>query len=445
MGKLMKNLRKLAVILVLCTNTAAFTLTSTVVQAAPRPLNSVAVIVNNGVVLESEVVNTMNSVKLNASRSGQQLPDDETLHHQIIERLIIDSIIQQIGQNAGIRINDQDVDQAIANIAQQNHISLDQLRGHIAADGMSYEAYREQIRKDMLLSEVRNNEVRRRVNILPQEVDSLAKQIAERAGNQSEFNLSHILIGLPESPNQQQVDRAEKQANSLIERLKKGANFGKIAATYSTDAQALQGGNMGWGNLEELPAIFTDSLTNAYKGAIIGPIRSGVGFHILRVNDMRHKEAPSITETEYHARHILLKPSVLMDDEQTVAKLNEFKNKISSGKASFAQLASEYSQDPGSAVQGGDLNWAVADIYDPAFRHALTNLKKGQISAPVRSSFGWHLIELVDVRHIDGTENAMKQQAHRLLFNRKFAEEVQSWMQEERAAAYVKIFTDTEQ
>lgn len=441
----MKNLRSLVGILVLCTNTVAFTLTSTVVKAAPKPLNGVAVIVNNGVVLESEVVNTMNSVKLNASRSGQQLPDDETLHHQIVERLIIDSIIQQIGQNAGIRINDQDVDQAIINIAQQNRISINQLREHIAADGMNYETYREQIRKDMLLSEVRNNEVRRRVNILPQEIDSLAKQIAERAGNQSEFNLSHILIGLPENPNQQQVDRAEKQANSLVKQLKKGANFSKIAATYSADAQALQGGNMGWNNLEELPVIFADSLTKASKGGIIGPIRSGVGFHILRVNDLRYKEAPSVTETEYHARHILLKPSVLMNDEQTVTQLNEFKNKISSGEASFEQLASEYSQDPGSAVQGGDLGWAIADIYDPPFRHALTSLEKGQISTPVRSSFGWHLIELVDVRHIDGTENAMKQQAHRLLFNRKFAEEVQGWMQEERAGAYVKILADTEQ
>ncbi|MCG3483803.1 peptidylprolyl isomerase SurA [Salmonella enterica subsp. enterica] len=409
--------------------------------AAPQVVDKVAAVVNNGVVLESDVDGLMQSVKLNAGQAGQQLPDDATLRHQILERLIMDQIILQMGQKMGVKITDEQLDQAIANIAKQNNMTMDQMRSRLAYDGLNYSTYRNQIRKEMIISEVRNNEVRRRITVLPQEVDALAKQIGTQNDASTELNLSHLLIALPENPTSEQVNDAQRQAESIVEEARNGADFGKLAITYSADQQALKGGQMGWGRIQELPGIFAQALSTAKKGDIVGPIRSGVGFHILKVNDLRG-QSQSISVTEVHARHILLKPSPIMNDQQARLKLEEIAADIKSGKTTFAAAAKEYSQDPGSANQGGDLGWATPDIFDPAFRDALTKLHKGQISAPVHSSFGWHLIELLDTRKVDKTDAAQKDRAYRMLMNRKFSEEAATWMQEQRASAYVKILSN---
>ncbi|EAR1452497.1 peptidylprolyl isomerase SurA [Salmonella enterica] len=409
--------------------------------ADPQVVDKVAAVVNNGVVLESDVDGLMQSVKLNAGQAGQQLPDDATLRHQILERLIMDQIILQMGQKMGVKITDEQLDQAIANIAKQNNMTMDQMRSRLAYDGLNYSTYRNQIRKEMIISEVRNNEVRRRITVLPQEVDALAKQIGTQNDASTELNLSHILIALPENPTSEQVNDAQRQAESIVEEARNGADFGKLAITYSADQQALKGGQMGWGRIQELPGIFAQALSTAKKGDIVGPIRSGVGFHILKVNDLRG-QSQSISVTEVHARHILLKPSPIMNDQQARLKLEEIAADIKSGKTTFAAAAKEYSQDPGSANQGGDLGWATPDIFDPAFRDALTKLHKGQISAPVHSSFGWHLIELLDTRKVDKTDAAQKDRAYRMLMNRKFSEEAATWMQEQRASAYVKILSN---
>ncbi|EEN9779095.1 peptidylprolyl isomerase SurA [Salmonella enterica subsp. enterica serovar Infantis] len=409
--------------------------------AAPQVVDKVAAVVNNGVVLESDVDGLMQSVKLNAGQAGQQLPDDATLRHQILERLIMDQIILQMGQKMGVKITDEQLDQAIANIAKQNNMTMDQMRSRLAYDGLNYSTYRNQIRKEMIISEVRNNEVRRRITVLPQEVDALAKQIGTQNDASTELNLSHILIALPENPTSEQVNDAQRQAESIVEEARNGADFGKLAITYSADQQALKGGQMGWGRIQELPGIFAQALSTAKKDDIVGPIRSGVGFHILKVNDLRG-QSQSISVTEVHARHILLKPSPIMNDQQARLKLEEIAADIKSGKTTFAAAAKEYSQDPGSANQGGDLGWATPDIFDPAFRDALTKLHKGQISAPVHSSFGWHLIELLDTRKVDKTDAAQKDRAYRMLMNRKFSEEAATWMQEQRASAYVKILSN---
>ncbi|EAN1097043.1 peptidylprolyl isomerase SurA [Salmonella enterica subsp. enterica serovar Kentucky] len=409
--------------------------------AAPQVVDKVAAVVNNGVVLESDVDGLMQSVKLNAGQAGQQLPDDATLRHQILERLIMDQIILQMGQKMGVKITDEQLDQAIANIAKQNNMTMDQMRSRLAYDGLNYSTYRNQIRKEMIISEVRNNEVRRRITVLPQEVDALAKQIGTQNDASTELNLSHILIALPENPTSEQVNDAQRQAESIVEEARNGADFGKLAITYSADQQALKGGQMGWGRIQELPGIFAQALSTAKKGDIVGPIRSGVGFHILKVNDLRG-QSQSISVTEVHARHILLKPSPIMNVQQARLKLEEIAADIKSGKTTFAAAAKEYSQDPGSANQGGDLGWATPDIFDPAFRDALTKLHKGQISAPVHSSFGWHLIELLDTRKVDKTDAAQKDRAYRMLMNRKFSEEAATWMQEQRASAYVKILSN---
>ncbi|MDU7649175.1 MAG: peptidylprolyl isomerase SurA, partial [Klebsiella michiganensis] len=351
-----------------------------------------------------------------------------------LERLIMDQIVLQMGQKMGVKISDDQLDQAIANIAKQNNMTMDQMRSRLAYDGINYSTYRNQIRKEMLISEVRNNEVRRRITVLPQEVETLAKQIGDQNDASTELNLSHILIPLPENPTSEQVAEAQDQANSVVQQARSGADFGKLAITYSADQQALKGGQMGWGRIQELPGIFAQAL-------IVGPIRSGVGFHILKINDMRGG-SQNISVTEVHARHILLKPSPIMNDDQARAKLEQIAADIKSGKTTFAKAAKEFSEDPGSANQGGDLGWATPDIFDPAFRDAILRLNKGQTSAPVHSSFGWHLIELLDTRNVDRTDAAQKDRAYRMLMNRKFSEEAATWMQEQRASAYVKVLSN---
>lgn len=426
----MKNWRTLILSLMFTASTASF--------AAPQQLDKVAVVVNNGVVLESDVNNMLQTVTMNARNAGQQIPDQATLRQQILERLIMDNIVMQMAGQMQITIPDQAVDGAIEDIARQNNMTTAQMKERLQRDGMSYDKYRSDIRKEMMMAEVRNNEVRRRVVILPQEVESLANLISTQNAADTELNISHILIPLPENPTEAQMNTAKEKVTTIMNELQRGADFGKLAITYSADPQALKGGNMGWSRLQELPGLFAERLQSAKSGEIVGPVRSGVGFHILRVNEVRGNNQP-ISVTEVKARHILIKASPIVTDEQARSKLQQIASDVKSGKTTFDAAAKQFSEDPGSALRGGELGWSMPDIYDPAFRDALMKLKKGELSQPVRSSFGWHLIQLEDTRNVDKTEAAQKDRAYRMLFNRKFSEELQSWMQEQRAGAYVEI------
>lgn len=425
----MKNWKLLALSLMLTTNT---------VFAEPQVIDGVVAVVNNGAILESDVASMVQLIKGQSKQNRQQLPDDSTLRHQILERLIMDEIVLQTGKKMDIHIGDQQLNNVIKDIAAQNKISQDEMRTRLAFDGIDYTDYREQIRRDVLISEVRNREIGGRVTILPQEVDALAEKIEKQNSPSTEFNLSHILLALPENPTQKQANEQEQLARKLIAELNGGSDFGKLATTYSTGPQALKGGNMGWERIQALPTLFTQALSTAKKGDVVGPIYTGVGLHILKVNDIR-SEREQISVTEFHARHILLKPSVVLTEEQAKQQLKQIANDIKAGKITFEMAAKQFSEDPGSKNKGGDLGWVSPEIFDPSFRNALLKLEKNHVSEPVRSSFGWHLIELLDTRDVDKTDVAAKERAYRLLFNRKFAEEAQIWMQEQRARAYVKI------
>ncbi|MFV9997526.1 MAG: peptidylprolyl isomerase SurA [Arsenophonus endosymbiont of Dermacentor nuttalli] len=430
----MNNWRKLIIGLLFTVSTSTL--------AAPQQLDKVTAIVNDGVVLQSDVDKMLDTVKINARNAGQQIPDENALRHQILERLIIDKIILQIAQKMQIQIPDQAIDATIANIAAQNGLTVGQLQQRLSMDGISLENYRNDVRREMMIAEVRNNEVRRRITILPQEVDSLAAQLNSQAGQDANVNLSHILIPLPENPTNEQSQSAMDTVNKIMAQLKQGADFGKLAITYSADPNVLKGGQMGWSKIEELPTVFAQQIHHAKKGDIIGPIRSSVGFHILKLNDIQSGNRP-ISVTEVKARHILIKLSPIMNNEQAYAKIQQIAQQIKAGQVSFAEAAKKYSQDPGS-TRGGELGWSMPNVYDPAFRDGLMRLSKGEISQPIHSSFGWHLIQLEDIRQVDKTDTVQKDHAYRLLFNRKFNEEAQIWMQEQRASAYVKILNGSD-
>lgn len=406
-------------------------------HAAPRVVESVVAVVNNNVILESDVNDMLKNIK--ATTDPKNLPDDATLKHQIIERLIVENLILQQASKAKITVSDEELTETIRNIAKENGMTLDELRGYLSSVGISYSSYRDKMRTDMMIDHTRMNEVRQRITISDKEVDDLANTIAKQPTNNREISISHILISIPENPTKKQVDDATAKAKDVITRLQKGESFAKLAASYSNDDNALKGGSMGWHKLNELPSIFEERLVRAQKGDIIGPLRSGVGYHILKVDSTRAEAAKTVTVQEVNAKHILIKTNVLVTDEMAKQKLIDIRQSIKDGTTTFESAAKTYSEDPGSADKGGALGWNNPDRYDPAFKKGLAKLKKGEISQPIKSAFGWHLIELIDRRNVDRTDLAQKDQAYRLIFNRKFTEELQVWVQELRGDAYIKI------
>lgn len=406
-------------------------------NAAPRVIEQVAAVVNNNVILESDVQEMLKTIK--ASTNPNNLPNDKILRQQIIDRLIVENLILQKAAKAKITVSDDEVTKAIAQIASENGMTVNQLRSKLSTMGISYSAYRERIHNDMLIDQTRMNEVRHRINISDKEVENLSKSLTKQLTNNLSVKISHILIAIPEKASKQQVDVATEKARDVINRAKKGENFAKLAASYSNDDLALKGGNMGWRKLNELPTIFEERLIRAPKDSIIGPIRSGVGLHILKVDDTRTEKPKAITVQEVDARHILIKTNVLVTDQIAKQKLTDIRKAIVSGATTFEAAAKAYSEDPGSADNGGNLGWSMPERYDTGFKNGLLKLKKGEISQPVQSAYGWHLIQLLDTRKADKTESAKQDHAYRLIFNRKFAEESQIWIQELKGDAYIKI------
>lgn len=407
--------------------------------AAPVELDKVAVIVNNGVILQSDVDAAMKTLRANAKKNGQALPSAEVLHEQIVEKLILDTLQTQEADRIGVRIDDNRLNQAISEIAANNQQTVAELSASIASEGLSYAEFREQIRKEIAASEARNALVRRRINILPAEVDSLSEMLAQETSATVQYKLGHIQLRFSDNQDKAAV---EAQAKAIVEKLNNGADFSTMAYTYSKGPKALQGGDWGWMRKEEMPTIFADQIKMQNKGSVIGPFRSGVGFHILKIEDIKGLE--TIAVTEVNARHILLKPTVILSDEGAKRELNEFIRRIKAGEASFAELAQQYSQDPGSAAQNGELGYQTPDLYVPEFKHQVETLPVGKISEPFQTVHGWHIVEVLDRREVDRTDSAMKNKAYRILFNRKFNEEAGAWMQELRAGAFVEIVKDEE-
>ncbi|KYN25828.1 peptidylprolyl isomerase [Vibrio cidicii] len=407
--------------------------------AAPVELDKVAVIVNNGVILQSDIDAAMKTLRANAKKNGQALPSAEVLHEQIVEKLILDTLQTQEADRIGVRIDDNRLNQAIGEIAANNQQTVAELSASITSEGLSYAEFREQIRKEIAASEARNALVRRRINILPAEVDSLSEMLAQETSATVQYKLGHIQLRFSDNQDKAAV---EAQAKAIVEKLNNGADFSTMAYTYSKGPKALQGGDWGWMRKEEMPTIFADQIKMQNKGSIIGPFRSGVGFHILKIQDIKGLE--TIAVTEVNARHILLKPTVILSDDGAKRELSEFIRRIKAGEASFAELAQQYSQDPGSAAQNGELGYQTPDLYVPEFKHQVETLPVGKISEPFQTVHGWHIVEVLDRREVDRTDSAMKNKAYRILFNRKFNEEAGAWMQELRAGAFVEIVKDEE-
>ncbi|CAM2769851.1 peptidylprolyl isomerase SurA [Vibrio neptunius] len=404
------------------------------VQAEPVELDKVAVIVNGGVVLQSDIETSLKTIRANAKQNQQSLPADATLREQVTEKLIVDTIQQQEAQRIGILIDDSRLNEAIEEIAENNNQTLEQLTDSIAKEGLSYAQFREQVRKEIAASEARNALVRRRINILPAEVDNLANMLAKETNATVQYKIGHIQLRVNDGDDKAAI---EEKANQIVKELNQGADFSTLAYTYSKGPKALQGGDWGWMRKEEMPTIFADQINLENKGSVIGPFRSGVGFHILKIEDVKGLETVAVTEV--NARHILIKPTVILSDEGVQKELRDITRRIQLGEATFGEMAQQYSQDPGSAAQQGELGFQTSDLYVPEFKHQIDTLPVGQISEPFKTVHGWHIVEVMERREVDRTDSALKNKAYRIIFNRKFNEEASAWLQEIRASAFVEV------
>ncbi|NQZ20885.1 MAG: peptidylprolyl isomerase SurA [Colwellia sp.] len=428
----MKKLFKSLLVTTVCT---AISLTT--VQAEEIELDRVAVIVDAGVVLESEVKDLLNTIKLQAKKKGQGLPSDKALRVQVIDKLINDSLIMQIGERMGVQVSDAQLDETLTNMAKDEELTLELFRQKIISDGTDYDKYRELVRTEIISGEVSRSSVQRRIYVSPQEVTNLISSMKEQTNNDVDYRLGHILISFPPEPTQDDMNEAKIRADKVIELLKNGSNFAKIAIASSGGTNALEGGDLGWKNINELPTLFSEIIDGEKKGAILGAIRTGLGFSIVKIIDVRGRKILEIEEVK--ARHILITPSVILSEAKAESMLQGYMDKINAGEADFADLAKEHSEGP-TSVSGGDLGWADPNAYDPAFTDALARLKIDEIHKPFRSSFGWHIAQLTGRRTLDATKQMNKKRAYQILFNRKFGLESARWLKELRDDAYVDIF-----
>ena len=410
---------------------------SMLANAAMQSLDKVSVIVDQGVILETEIAELVDGVKQGAIAQGQALPSDRALRTQAIERLILKNLQMQMAGRMGIQISDPQLEQTIGNIAERDNISIDELRRRVQAEGITYEMYREKVREELITGEVTRANVRRRIYITPQEIDTLVNLMNQQGDEQAEYRLGHILIAIPSGASEEQISTSRDTADKVIELLNSGSDFTKIAIASSSGPKALEGGDMGWMNVNSMPTLFAEAVQGKKKDTLIGPLRSGAGFHILKVLDSRGIEIVEIEEV--NARHILVKPSIILSDQKAEKMLMEFRTKLIEGKEDFANLAKLHSEDPGSALKGGVLGWNDPSIYVPEFNAALGKLKKDEYSQPIRTQHGWHLIQLIERRIDDATEKRKADRAYQLLFNRKFNEETDTWLREMRDGAYIEL------
>ncbi len=399
-------------------------------------LDRVVAIVDDDVVLESEFKTRKASILERLQGQYQQLPPEDVLNKQILEQLILERIELGLAKRYEINVDESEIDQAIGRIAQKNNTSVDKLETELKSQGLTMAGLRQQLRNDLTINHLQQGVVNSRIKISDQDIDNFLASSDGKYATSPDYHIGHILISVSSSADADTVAAAEKQANEIYEKLQKGADFAQMAISYSKDQAALQGGDIGWRKLAQLPELFGDEMSKLKTGEVSKPFRSPAGFHILKNMEQRGGGATMVEQT--HARHILIKTSEIVDDRQAREKLLALRERIEKGE-DFAKLAREYSEDTGSMLSGGDLGWSTPGMFVPAFEEAMANTSVGNISRPFKSQFGWHILQVLERKKTDMSDRMKRNQAANVLRSRRFDEEFQLWLTEIRDDAYVEI------
>ncbi|MCK9564356.1 MAG: peptidylprolyl isomerase [Bacteroidales bacterium] len=401
-----------------------------------RLLDSIVAVVDNDVVMASELEERVDTIYQRIQESGTEVPPREVLIPQVLDRLILERIQLDMARRAGVRVSDEEINATIVSIAQSEGLAPEQFLQMITSEGLSIAALREQLSTEMTLARVQQAQVNRRIYISDQEVSNFLASDEGRNFVSPDVNLGHILLPLSSAASLDEVQAASDKARMILDRIAAGDDFRNLAITHSADQSALQGGDLGWRKMAELPAVFISPLSDLQPGEVTDMIRSNAGLHILKLYDKRGGEQQLIQQSK--ARHILLKPNEIRDDEATYARLAEIANSIRGGE-SFAEMARQHSEDLGSALSGGDLGWSLPGKFVPEFEQVMETIPLNEVSEPFRSQFGWHILQVTERRDQDFSEDIMRHQAENILRQRKFESELQIWLQEIRDEAFIDI------
>jgi peptidyl-prolyl cis-trans isomerase SurA len=399
-------------------------------------LDRVVAVVNEGVVLQSELDEQSLLIEARLKQQGLEMPPQNILRQQVLERLIVQELQMQRAKRAGIRIPDEALNNSMAEVAQRNGIALAQLPEALAAQGIDYASYRDSVRKELTLTVLRQRDVLQRINVSPRELDQFLEKQKNRPSDLNEYDLSHILIAVPQAATPEQLDEAANRANDVYERARKGEDFARLAVAYSNSQTALEGGSLGWRKGPEIPTFLAELVAKLQPGEVSEPLRTPSGYHIVRLNEVRGADLQSVVD-QVHARHILMKPTELLDDATVEQKLRGLRERILKGE-DFAVLAKVQSEDPGSASEGGDLGWTAPGTFVPDFERTLSQLRDNEISEPFRTQFGWHIVQVIGRRQFDNTEELRRQRAFNQLRESKADEETELWLRRLRDEAYVE-------
>src|SRR6516165_1577342 len=399
-------------------------------------LDRIAAIVNDGVVLNSDLDAQLETVSERLRQQKLELPPQNVLRQQVLERLVLQEIEMQRANHAGVKVSDEMLNAALQDVAKRNGLTLTQLPEALRQQGVDYADYREEIRREMMLQLLRQRDVLQHISVTPREIDQFLDRQAKAPSERNEYNVSHILIAVGQEASAAQLDAAAKRAQEVYNRAKSGEDFAKLAVAYSNSQTALDGGALGWRKGSELPTFLTDIVMKLKPGEVSEPLRTPTGFHIIRLNEVRGATEAAV-ENQVHVRHILMKTNELADDATVRGKLEALRERILKGE-DFAAVAQVTSQDPGSGAEGGDLGWAGPGTFAPEFEQAIATLKDNEISEPFHTQFGWHIVQMLGHRRFDNGDEIKRRQAAEAIRASKADEETELWLRRMRDEAYVE-------
>lgn len=397
-------------------------------------IDRIVAVVESDVITENELLERVNVIRAQAGDQAN-LPSDDILAEQVLNRMIIERLQVDWGQRRGIEIDDLSLDQAMRNLAQRNSLTLDQFRDALLQQGIDYVSFREQVRTEMLIQQTLRRGVDANVQVSEQEIDALLDSQKDAMDTNAEYRLSHILIQLPQDPTPEDIDKAKNEIEEIRSQAVAGESFTQLAIARSQAQDALEGGDLGWRNKSQMPNMFARQVSTMRPGEISEVLRSGSGFHIFRILDVRGNERVMVKQVL--SRHILIRTNAIREDAEVEQDLKALRTRISNGE-DFAELARVHSEDPASAVEGGDLGWLAPSVFAPAFRDVAESIEVNEVSQPFKSRFGWHIMQVLDKREHDNSIEARRNQAREFLRQRKMEEETEIWLRQLRDESYVE-------
>ncbi|MDO9161612.1 MAG: peptidylprolyl isomerase [Methylococcaceae bacterium] len=408
-------------------------------QLQAQVLDTIVAVVEDDVILERELQDEVLAVVQRIQASKSEIPPNYVLRKQVLEKMIVDKLQRQLAEKAGINVSEEMLNSSVADIAQRNNMSVEQFREELARQGMDYAAFLNNMRNEIVINQLRGREIGGRIKVTDREVDHYL-ETQDKIGDASiQYHLGHILVAVKEGASASEIQKALAKAGDIVNKLRAGADFTQMAMTQSDDANALKGGDLGWRTMSEMPTLFVTDASNMTTGDIGGPIRSPSGFHIIKMLETKGVGQHTIVKTK--VRHILIKTNELIDDAEAKKRLLALKQRITDGD-DFAGLARTHSDDKGSALKGGSLDWVGPNDLVKPFEEAMSKLAINEISEPVQTQFGWHLIQVLDRENKDDSSDYRKNQVRDAIRKRKIEEETELWLRKLRDEAYVEIYED---